>query len=196
MVDGDIVGSVIVTGDNVSVELNVGPENGALLEQVGVRQRPRVREQRPAPPAGRRMDHLDREGEATRALALLAGGPVNVHGEPGIGKTYLLRDLAGRTPGGGRDGVAFVYARAKSRPELLQELFDAFFDSTPPTKPSEAQIVRALGRRKPAAVFDALELERDDAEALVSVLPSVAIVAASKQACACSGTARRCVSKG
>ena len=195
MVDGDIVGSVIVTGDNVSVELNVGPENGALLEQVGLRQRPRVRKQRPARPPGRRMDHLDREGEATRALALLAGGPVNVHGEPGIGKTYLLRDLAGRTP-----AAAAATASRSSTPARSPGRSCSRSSSTP----SSTRRRRRSHRRRRSSARSGGGSPRPSSTRWSSSgttrRRSSRCFRASRssrpRACACSGTARRCVSKG
>ena len=70
-VAGDVVGSLIVTGDNNNVNLLLGAREGALLEQLARRATP-AKKLRPAPvpsipPAF--ADSLDREGEV-RAVEL------------------------------------------------------------------------------------------------------------------------------
>src|SRR5438067_486826 len=90
-VAGDIVGSLIVTGDNNNVNLVVGAQQGALLEQLQRSRRPVKRlRQEPVrsvpPPFG---DSLDRENEVRTILdAIRSRTPINVLGTRGIGKTY------------------------------------------------------------------------------------------------------------
>jgi hypothetical protein len=179
-VAGDVVGSLIVTGDNVSVALQVGPEDGAVLQQLGFGQRPGFRKRSPLPPPGRFADHVDREAEAGELLAALAHGAVNIHGEAGVGKTYVVRDVGSRAGGdAARDGIAYLFARGLSREDLLQQVFDAFYEASPATRPSTAQLVRAMARRRPLLLLDSLELDREDAQALGSELTSSTIVVAS-----------------
>src|SRR2546421_1802041 len=101
---GDVVDSVIVTGDHARVELQLGPESGALLELLRKSQVP-VKRLRPLPlddrPAAFR-DHVDREGETARLLeASGEAGSINVHGPAGVGKTDLLRRAAHEAAAGG-----------------------------------------------------------------------------------------------
>ncbi len=180
-VAGPVTGSVFVTGDNVSVELKVGPESGALLERMALLQKPRIRKRRSAAPPPRFPNHLDRVAEASLVVSALQTEPVNVHGEAGIGKTYVLCDVANRPREElARGDAVYLFARGKSKDDVLQAIFDELYSSTPPTRPSSAQVIDLLRGRKPLLLLDSLELERDEAQALVLSLPTCAVVAASR----------------
>src|SRR5215217_6931505 len=80
----DVVNSVIVTGDNATIQLKLGPF-GALIGLLGLRRKP-TRRARPTPLDNRPAafpNHVDRG----RELDALCGGDraVNVYGEAGIG---------------------------------------------------------------------------------------------------------------
>jgi len=108
-VAGDVVGSLIVTGDNNNVNLVVGAQQGALLEQLARSRTPvKRRRQRPVqslPPAF--ADSLDRDGEVRTIVdAISSRTPSNVVGPRGIGKTYaLLRALNADGPALAEGGV-------------------------------------------------------------------------------------------
>src|SRR2546421_7982760 len=108
-VAGDVVGSLIVTGDNNNVNLVLGAQQGALLEQLVLSRTPvKRRRQGPArsvPPAF--ADSLDRDGEVRTILdAISSRTPSNVVGPRGIGKTYaLLRALNADGPALAEGGV-------------------------------------------------------------------------------------------
>jgi len=92
-VAGDVVGSLIVTGDNNNVNLLLGSQHGALIEQLARRATPAKRLRRApvrAVPPGF-ADTLDREREVEAVLdALRSRTPVDLCGPPGIGKTYVI----------------------------------------------------------------------------------------------------------
>lgn len=165
-VGGDVVGSLIVTGDNNNVSLVVGEREGALLEQLARANQPAKRLRpsplRSVPPPF--ADTVDRDGE-TRAIldALAARSPVNVHGPRGIGKTHaILRALNIDDPVL-HEGAVYLYAPGPLD-DVLQLLFEAWYECEPPFKPSTAQLRRDLAGIEGLVALDSVELERDAAQ--------------------------------
>ena len=127
-IGGDVTDSIIVTGDNATFHVLLGPESGALLERLRESLRPTKRlrppplDARPPPFA----DRLDRERETAALLEASAGpGPVNLYGEAGLGKTYVVataaNDPASRSLTG---GVVYLFAKGKPLDDLVQALFE------------------------------------------------------------------------
>ena len=181
-VGGDIRSSVIVTGDNVNLQVQLEGVDGALLQRLAA-----VAEPVPLPvPLDSRPrrypDHLDRESEAGAVLAgAQEGGVVNVYGEPGIGKTHLLSHIAHGPAGAGLpDGIAYVQAGDAPLDDVLQALFEEFYDcGEPPVRPSRSKLRRTLRDRRALVVVDDLGLEREAAGAVLSAAPGCAFVVAS-----------------
>ena len=70
---------------------------------------------------------------------------VEVTGEAGVGKTAFLRQLAHHPRAASfKDGVVYLTARHQSPADVLQLIFDAFYDSEQTCKPTEADIRRTL----------------------------------------------------
>ena len=126
---------------------------------------------------------LDREAELkTAASALQSVTPVEFHGQAGLGKTVLLRCLAHRLPlDSFPDGVIYLSARGQPAADLLQSLYDAFYASDVPLKPTEAQIRRALQSKRALILLDDVELERDEIEVLLDSAPNCAFLLASSK---------------
>jgi len=124
---------------------------------------------------------LDRETELDAAVsALQAATPVEFHAAPGLGKTALLRHLAHRFPPDAfPDGVVCLSARGKPLDDLLQALFEAFFATDAPMKPTDVQIRHALQGKRALVLLDDLELGRDDALSLLDAAPACAFLLAS-----------------
>src|SRR5438067_1811022 len=127
-VGGDVVGSLIVTGDNNNVKLVVGAEQGALLEQLMRGSAPKKR-LRPGPlrSVPRQLPGtVDRQDEARAILdAVATGAPVGVHGPRGIGKTYtILRALNAEDLALG-EGAVYLYAPGPLD-DVRQLLFEAW----------------------------------------------------------------------
>src|SRR5436305_13407339 len=135
-VGGDVVGSLIVTGDNNNVNLVLGSAHGALLEQLSRARRPtkRLRASPLRSIPGRLPDSVDRESEARAILdALTAGRPVNIHGARGIGKTHaVLRALNADDPVL-RGSSVYLYAPGPLD-DVLQVLFETWYECEPPYK--------------------------------------------------------------
>ncbi len=187
-VGGDVRSSIIVTGDNVNLEVRLDDVDGALLERLASRETPEpVALPRPLdsrPP--RYSNHVDRETEAVAALAGAANvGAVNVYGEPGVGKTHVLSNAAHRPEADELpDGVVYVPADGAALDDLLQALFEEFYDcGEPPVRPSGPRLRRSLRDYEALVVVDGLELEREAGQALVAAAPRCRFVAASTERC-------------
>src|SRR5262245_41073287 len=74
---------------------------------------------------------VDRRTETEAALSAIdAGLPLDVSGAPGVGKTALLRHLAHHPRAGSfADGVVYLSGRHRTSVDLLQRIFEAFYES-------------------------------------------------------------------
>ncbi|MBD2462347.1 choice-of-anchor D domain-containing protein [Oscillatoria sp. FACHB-1407] len=130
-------------------------------------------------------DLLDRQLEREEAIAaLLAGSSVAFFGETGSGKTALLRSLAHHTEltGAFRDGIVYQRGRFHSASDLLQSLFDAFFecDTTLPTRPTADELRQAFQSHRALAVLDDVDLPESEV-AQLHTLPGLVILSASQE---------------
>lgn len=180
-IEGDISGQVAFGSGNIQV----GSVHGGVVNIGGPGEAP-VPRLRPVPiRRGLRTlpdEVLGRENELDRAIgALRQGRPVGVHGEPGVGKTTLLMLVADHASLPTPDRV--VYKRAKRVPvaDLLQLLFDTFFDCDVRYKPSEGQIREHLASVEAVAVLDDVNLDRDDVEELLGSAPECMFIVASTE---------------
>ena len=183
-VAGDVTGSVIVTGDNVDVRLLVGSEHGALIEKLSRMARPTKELRRvplrniPEPPA----DSIDRADEA-HAIATADVSPrntLNVHGDEGIGKTYALLRALGDEQSPIADKSVYVYA-AGALGDVLQDVFDAFYERSPPSRSSAGELRRDLGKVSGPVILDAVDMDREGGQQLQLVLVRCSIVVVSRE---------------
>ena len=113
--------------------LRIGEPSGTVVREASRTERVHIRP-RPTPilvrPRLIRRLH-DRRMEVAAALSALdAGLPVELSGEAGIGKTAILRHLAHHARATAfADGIAYVRARHQPLTDLLQLVFDAFYES-------------------------------------------------------------------
>jgi PASTA domain len=183
-VTGDVRNSVIVTGDNVTLNVRLDAAEGALLDRLAAAPQlipwPTPLESRPR----RFADHVDRDSEAAEALAgATQHGAANVYGEPGIGKSRLLSHAA-NTPEAASlpDGIAYVQAQEAPLDDVLQRLFEEFYDcGSPPVRPSRSRLRRELSGRQALVVVDGLELGQEDARAVLEAAPSCSFLVASTE---------------
>src|SRR5215472_32041 len=128
--------------------LQIGEPHGAELREASRAERAHLRPH-PAPILDRpRLIRglVDRRTEtATIVSALDAGIPVEIIGEPGVGKTALLRHLSHHPRAESfADGIVYLSARQSTRIDLQNRIFEAFYESDTICQPTDAEIKRGL----------------------------------------------------
>ncbi|HUV89571.1 MAG TPA: zinc-ribbon domain-containing protein [Anaerolineae bacterium] len=162
----NILGSAV----NLAVELPPHPEP-----------RPLPVEARPLPFS----DLLDREVELrTAAAALQAHQPVELHGMDGLGKTALLRAL-GQPPVSATSlfPAGVLYLSLPNRPvdDILEALYQRFFDYPQDYKPTAGQISRGLRDKQALVLLDDVELARGELDALRNAMPACTFLLATTE---------------
>ena len=127
---------------------------------------------------------LDRETETTTLLqALQSQRSAECTGEPGAGKTSLLRHMAHQTqlatvfPA----GVVYFEVNQQSAADLLKSIFDAFYICDFPIKPNDTEIRHYLQSVSALVLLDDVEIDAKQIESLMNVAPSCTFVAVTRQ---------------
>ncbi len=128
---------------------------------------------------------VDRQRElATVLSALDAGLPLEASGERGIGKTALLRHVAHHPRAASfADGIVYVLARHQAPGDILQQVFEAFYEADAVAKPTEAEILRGLQDKQALILLDGVNLSQDELERLLDSVPRSAFVVATRERC-------------
>jgi hypothetical protein len=175
----------VVVADYV---VEIGSIHGGLLSIAPPGQRVQDRA-RPRPEPPRILPRpipffVDREEEQRLlASALENGQPVHLYGPDGIGKTTLVRQVMHDQPTAAfPDGIVYLAARDLTYVDLLQDLFELFFETEMPIRITEGDARRHLADKRALIVIDdADNLEGGDAEALVQVLPNASLLVVSRE---------------
>jgi hypothetical protein len=124
---------------------------------------------------------LDRETETTTTLqALESKQSVECSGEPGSGKTSLLRHLAHHAQVSNFvAGVIYFQVRRQTNADLLQSFFDAFYESDSPIKPTETEIRHYLQSLSALVLLDDVETTPEQIASLMNVAPGCTFIAAT-----------------
>ena len=167
--------------------LQIGETSGAGLREASRAERARFRP-RPTPILLRPRSIrglLDRQAEMTAILSALdAGLPIELCGEPGIGKTAVLRHLAHHPRAGSFvDGVVYLKARHQSSGDLLQLIFEAFYESDHPCRPTEAEIRHGLRDKQALILLDDVHLTQPEVEQVIDIAPQSAFAMATRERC-------------
>ena len=128
---------------------------------------------------------LGRQQELSDALSAVdAGLSIEVSGERGVGKTAFLHQLAHHSGAAAFiDGVIYISARDRSFADILQLIFEAFYESAHISKPTTAEIRRGLEDKQALILLDDVLLARNDMEQLLDVAPRSALALATRQRC-------------
>jgi hypothetical protein len=149
-------------------------QNGESGAGLAPNPTPPVPRRRPAPVLVAPRDFpdlLDREVEISVAAdAVESGRAVELHGEAGVGKSVLLRHLTHRVVGLS-DGVVHLSAARRPAADILQFLFEAFYESDPPVRATDAQLSQYLGPIQALVQLDDVELSPRELEALLDTMP-------------------------
>ena len=126
---------------------------------------------------------LDRQTETTALInALKSQQSAECTGEPGAGRTSLLRHLAHQTQLAGvfPAGVVYFQVNQQSAPDLLKSLFDAFYTCDFPIKPNETEMRHYLQSVNSLVLLDDVEIDSQQIEHLMNVAPSCTFVVVTK----------------
>jgi hypothetical protein len=136
-------------------------------------------------PLPRPQTHLlDRKEEVAAAQrSLHAQQPVEFYGETGIGTSALLRHLGHFPNLPYADGVVYLHARTQPVADLLQALFEVFYETDIPYKPSNIEIRHILHQHQPLVLLDDNGLSRVEVEELLNSLPNFGFLLASADRC-------------
>jgi NB-ARC domain len=166
--------------------MHIGQPFGGVLEEASQaehdsRARATPILQRP----GLTRGFLDRRQELTDALSAVdAGLSIEVSGEPGVGKTAFLHLLAHHSGAAAfADGVVYISARHQSSADILQLIFEAFYENDQVRKPSEAEIRRGLEEKQALILLDDVQLPHDEMEQVLDVAPRSALALATRERC-------------
>lgn len=179
---GGQIGGQIVVGNYV---LQVGSTDGDTLSVSTSAQRPRLRPH-PTPVLLRPeqvVGLVGREAEIRTVTTVLpAATPVEFHGRAGVGKTALLCHLAHHpVTDSFPDGVIYLSVGRWSADDLLQILFEAFYDSDVPFKPTADQVHQALRSKQALVALDDVDLAWDKLERVMDAAPVCAFLLASEE---------------
>ncbi len=178
-ITGDVAGQVAV-GNYI---LQVGAVHGGVVNIAAPGQQPQRRPRNapvlllPRPIRG----WLDRTAEIQTSISAIRSGiTLEVSGDAGIGKTALLRllahlDIASSFP----DGVVYL-SRSQPADDLLQSLFDAFYESSAPSKPTDAELRLALREKQALLLIDNVKLTNGELETVLDAAPKCSIVLATR----------------
>ncbi len=183
-VQGNTSGQNAVGAGNVQLQIDASHGGKVDLTLPGQHPRPRPLptpiDLRP-PPAGRVLDRVEAVG--LLGAALRERRPADLHGEEGIGKTTLLCHLAHDTVADAFP-VGVVYERVcrhQTAEDLLQFLFETFYECDPPYKPSRPQLRRYLRGKRALVLLDDVQLTREDAQELLNAARDCTFLLASPE---------------
>ncbi|MGW0661453.1 ATP-binding protein [Streptodolium elevatio] len=174
---GNASGAVIAGNHNVVIDA----QQGAVVNLV-------TRGDQPRPVRRERIELLPRVQAAplgrSAELALLAdavrsGGPVQIWGPPGIGKSSILRHAAG-TFSPGADGTVFLSAAHRDPADLAQEIFEACYEA-PGYAPSIPELRRLMAGLRVRVYVDNVDLPEEQLRDLMDAAPSATFVLAGRE---------------
>lgn len=179
-VGGNVDGQIAV-GTNI-VQWNVSDGSTVVVTSAGEIARPR-RRPHPVRLVGRRPRALlGRDAEvAVAEEQLTEGATVVVHGEGGVGKTSLLKTLAHGPAGAGLEGAVYLDVHDQPLEDLLQLLYDVFYECDVPYKPMPGKLRTYLHDLRALVVLDDVSLDRDTVQHLLDALPAATFVCASQE---------------
>lgn len=170
---GAVINGQVAIGEHI---VQIHAEHGAIVNYRPAAQRamPRVR---PVPIAllPRAFDALvGRDALLSDVHSALArGGPVELVGKPGIGKTSLLRNVSHHLAELQPHGVVYTAVRGVPASDVLQFLFESFYDLDGElVVATSEELSRYLGDRRALIAVDDSELDRQELQQVMDVVAS------------------------
>ena len=182
-IDGDVSGQVAI-GNNI---LQIGDIHGGIVNIIAPNKKPNYAHKaqpvyvRPRPFPGL----LDRTEEIKKAVgALCDSESLSLQGANGLGKTTLLRHLAYNAPADNfPDGVLYYYARGVDHDDLLEIIFETFYESDCTAKPTGAELHQFLQNIKALILLDDITLDYSRAAELTNAAPQCVFVFSAAERC-------------
>ena len=167
--------------------LQIGDPSGVAIREASRAERAHIRPRAtPILHRPRLMRGLvGRHQELVAALSGIdAALPIEVSGDHGTGKTAFLRHLAHHPRASSFvDGVVYLSARHESSADLQQLIFDAFHESDPICKPTEAEMRRGLQEKQALILLDDVQLPQNELEHLIDIAPRSTFAVATRERC-------------
>ena len=125
---------------------------------------------------------LDRQTETANIIqALHSQEPVECVGEPGSGKTSLLRHLAYDPQlSTFSSGIVYFQVNQQSIADLLHSLFDAFYVCDFPIKPNDTEMRRYLQPVNALVLLDDVEITSEQIKSLMNIAPNCTFLTATR----------------
>ncbi|WP_405873893.1 ATP-binding protein [Streptomyces sp. NBC_00005] len=182
-VGGSVTGSVIAGNHNVVVDA----QHGSQVTVVVGPERPHPQRRERAEVLPRSLPEPVGREEAAQALAaaVRAGGPVQLWGPPGVGKTTLLRHAARLLPPG-PDGTVFLGGANRDVEDLAQDVFEACYEA-PGYAPNRTELQRLMTGVRVTVYVDDADLTSDQLLELMDAAPQATFVFASAERTLWSG---------
>ena len=186
-IEGGVSGQVAI-GSNIRQESYTYQIHASHGGVVNFAPPPRI-QPRPTPVSLRPRPFanlLDRRDETRMAIATLSQSlPVEFHASAGMGKSALMAHLAydPEATAPFPDGVIHLPAHHQPADDLLQALYEGFYTSDVPFKPTPVQLRHALQDRRALVLLDDLNLPRDEVDRLLDAAPSSSFLLTSAERC-------------
>ncbi|QMV21794.1 ATP-binding protein [Streptomyces sp. SCUT-3] len=176
-IDGNVSGPVVAGNHNVVIDA----QHGSTVTLLAPQERPRpVRRDRVALLPRRRREPVGRDADlAALEEAVRAGGPVQLWGPPGVGKSTLLR-YAARCLEPGPDGALFLNAAHREAGDLAQEIFEACYEA-PGYAPTGPELRRLMAGVRVTVYLDDADLPPEQLDLLADAAPDATFVLAGRE---------------
>lgn len=185
-VNGNVEAPITIGNNNVVYNFSSNTEHGVV---VNVEAPPPVRRRNinPQPPRTPRR-FVGRTQELKDLEERIRGNEVVLlYGHDGIGKSTLLQKAANSDSAASmRDGVLYIEGNGKENvlgfQDILQYVFDAFYESNPPTKVTTSVAQVHLSNTRPLIILDNVGLPVNALNNLPNILSKGTLVVTSRAA--------------
>ena len=183
-IGGNVTDSVVVLGNDNFV-VKIGDVNGGVVNIIKPSDKPKYSARStPVTIKPRAFPSLlDRENEFELIKkSVHSSVPISVWGQQGVGKTSFIRQLTHTLDiGSFTSGIVYLDTSGLGYEDLLQALFDSFFESDSTYKPTTANIVRALQNIKALIFLDDIQIGRDEVPSILDAAPNSLFILSSTE---------------
>lgn len=182
-IGGNLSGQLIIGDNNQAYNYTYNVEHGGVLNVAApptIRPWPTPISVKPRP----FKQLLDRQSVLPVLRSTLEQVlPVEVFAAPGFGKTVLMRHLAHdeQVTSGFADGVVYLSVQQQQAEDVLQSIYDTFYEANPPFKPSYGQLQQSLQSKQALVILNELTLPKEALDHLLDAMPNCGFVLVSQE---------------